>query len=53
MRAWTGEGSFKDLLQHDVEVTAILPPETINDLFSLDHHLAHVDTIFARVFGEA
>jgi len=53
MRAWTGEGSFKDLLQHDVEVTAILPPETINDLFSLDHHLAHVYTIFARVFGEA
>ncbi|RIA55111.1 adenylosuccinate lyase [Dichotomicrobium thermohalophilum] len=53
MRAWHGEGGFKDNLLADAEVTAVLPPEMIDDLFSLDHHLAHVDTIFARVFGEA
>jgi adenylosuccinate lyase len=53
MRAWSGEGNFKDMLLADPEVTAVLPPETIDDLFNLGHHLAHVDTIFARVFGEA
>lgn len=53
MRAWHGEGSFKDNLLGDPEVMAILVPETIEDLFNLGHHLAHVDTIFARVFGEA
>jgi len=53
MRAWHGEGGFKDALLADADVTAALAPETIADLFNLDHHLAHVDTIFARVFGEA
>jgi len=53
MRAWHGEGGFKDALLADADVTAALAPETIDDLFNLDHHLAHVDTIFARVFGEA
>ncbi|MFP4538586.1 MAG: adenylosuccinate lyase, partial [Dichotomicrobium sp.] len=52
MRAWTGEGGFKDMLLADTDVTAVLTPETIDSLFSLEHHLAHVDTIFARVFGE-
>jgi len=52
MRAWSGEGSFKDLLLADAEVTSQLSPEAINDMFRLEHHLAHVDTIFARVFGE-
>jgi len=52
MRAWSGEGSFKDLLLADAEVTSQLSPEAINDMFRLEQHLAHVDTIFARVFGE-
>jgi len=53
MRAWSGEGSFRDLLLADAEVTARVPADEISDLFRLEHHLAHVDTIFARVFGEA
>jgi len=53
MRAWSGERGFKDALLADAEVTAIIAPETIADLFNLDHHLAHVDMIFARVFGTA
>jgi adenylosuccinate lyase len=52
MRAWTGEGRFKDALLADADVTSALTPEMIGDLFSLDHHLAHVDAIFARVFRE-
>ena len=31
---------------------AALPPETIRALFDLGYHLKHVDTIFARVFGD-
>jgi len=53
MRAWAGEGGFQEALLADADVTAALAPETLSSLFRLDHHLAHVDTIFARVFGEA
>jgi len=53
MRAWHGEGKFQDMLLADAEVTANLSPDAIDDMFSLDHHLAHVDMIFTRVFGEA
>ncbi|HEY1613590.1 MAG TPA: adenylosuccinate lyase [Rhizomicrobium sp.] len=51
MRAWNGEGALQDLLKADANVTAILPPESLDELFDLDYHLKHVDTIFDRVFG--
>lgn len=51
MRAWEQEADFKALLMADPEVTAALPPERIEGLFDLAHHLRHVDAIFARVFG--
>ncbi|MGC8534711.1 MAG: adenylosuccinate lyase [Rhizomicrobium sp.] len=51
MRAWNGEGSLLDLLIADKEVTAALPAAAISQLFDLDYHLKHVDTIFARVFA--
>ncbi|MDQ0315654.1 adenylosuccinate lyase [Amorphus orientalis] len=51
MPVWQQGGDFKELLKADGEVTRALSPETIDSLFDLDHHLAHVDTIFARVFG--
>jgi adenylosuccinate lyase len=41
-----------DLLKGDSEVTALLSPAQIEAEFDLDYHLKHVDTIFARVFGE-
>jgi adenylosuccinate lyase len=34
-------------------VTALLSPAEIEERFDLDYHLKHVDTIFARVFGDA
>ncbi|MEW5421795.1 adenylosuccinate lyase [Amorphus sp. 3PC139-8] len=52
MPVWQQGGDFKALLKADADVTKALSPETIDSLFDLDHHLAHVDTIFARVFGE-
>lgn len=55
MKVWESEGreSLADLLSADAEVTAALPETELRALFNLDHHLAHVDTIFKRVFGRA
>jgi adenylosuccinate lyase len=55
MKVWEADGalSLRDLLGADQEVAARLSPEALDRLFSLDPHFAAVDTIFARVFGEA
>jgi adenylosuccinate lyase len=53
MPVWRGEGRFLDLLKADADVTALLDAEELEALFDLGHHLKHVDTIFARVFGDA
>ena len=52
MRVWQSGGQEKllGLLQADTEVTAALPPERLAELFDLDYHFAHVDTVFGRVF---
>ena len=52
MAAWDGRGRFRDLLKEDREVTRDLDPQAIDGLFDLAYHLKHVDTIFARVFGD-
>ena len=51
MPVWQQGGDFKALLKADKDVAAKLSPDEIDALFDLDHHLAHVDTIFDRVFG--
>ena len=53
MRVWRGEGRFLDLLNADPDVSAKITPAELAALFELDHHFKHVDTIFARVFGDA
>jgi len=54
MKVWESDGqlSLLALLKADSEVTALLTPAQIEAEFDLDYHLKHVDTIFARVFGE-
>lgn len=54
MKVWESDGalSLLDLLKADADVTAALPAEQIEARFDLDYHFKHVDTIFARVFGE-
>jgi adenylosuccinate lyase len=52
MKAWAGEGSLLDLLNKDADVARTLSPQSLSSLFDLDYHLKHVDTIFARVFGD-
>jgi adenylosuccinate lyase len=55
MKVWESDGtlSLQALLEADPDVTAWLTPAQIAEKFDLDYHLKHVDTIFARVFGES
>jgi len=52
MKVWDGQGDLLTLLRADPEVTAKLDDAALAELFDLGHHTKHVDTIFARVFGE-
>jgi adenylosuccinate lyase len=54
MKVWESDGqlSLLELLKADPEVTAALSPAEIEERFDLGYHLKHVDTIFARVFGD-
>ena len=53
MKAWAGGGDFLVLLTADPEVRKHLSEAELKANFDLDFHMAHVDTIFARVFGRA
>ncbi|WP_409049787.1 adenylosuccinate lyase [Sphingomonas sp.] len=55
MKVWESDGalSLLQLLKDDPRVTAKIAPAELEKLFDLGHHLAQVDTIFARVFGPA
>jgi adenylosuccinate lyase len=53
MKAWRGDGDFLTLLKGDAEVRKALSDKELAANFDLDFHLAHVDTIFKRVFGRA
>ena len=53
MPVWRGEGDFLTLLKADADVSAALSDAELEELFDLGYHLKHVDTIFARVFGNA
>ena len=51
MRAWETDGDFRKALEQDPEVLSYLSIKQIDEAFSLDRYLAHVDRIFDRVFG--
>jgi adenylosuccinate lyase len=51
MRAWKEEGDFASLLKGDHEVGKHLSEAELTQLFDIEHHIKHVETIFARVFG--
>jgi adenylosuccinate lyase len=53
MKVWERGADFMEELKADPEVRAALSAEEIEAQFDLGYHLAHVDTIFRRVFGEA
>jgi adenylosuccinate lyase len=53
MKVWEEGRDFREELLADAEVTAALGPAEIEEKFDLGYHTKHVDTIFARVFGES
>ena len=54
MRVWEADGalSLLDLLKADPEIVAALSSAELEAMFDLRYHLARVDAIFARVFGD-
>ncbi len=52
MKVWAGEGGFLGALKADPAVTGRLSEAELEACFDLAYHVKHVDTIFARVFGE-
>ena len=50
MPVWEGKGDFRKLLEADPEVSKLLSKAEIEKCFDPAPHLAHVDTIFKRVF---
>lgn len=54
MKVWESDGqlSLLELLKADDEVKAAMSNEELEEKFNLDYHFKHVDTIFARVFGD-
>lgn len=50
LQARHGEESFKELLGGDPDIQKYLDKKEIEEIFSLNYHLRHVEEIFARVF---
>ncbi|MDT8344244.1 MAG: adenylosuccinate lyase [Thermohalobaculum sp.] len=53
MKVWEQGADFMAELKADPEVRVALSEAEIEEKFDLGHHTRHVDTIFARVFGES
>lgn len=49
MRAWEEKTPFRGLLESDPEVTGLLTPETLDELFDPADQLRNMDVIFERV----
>jgi adenylosuccinate lyase len=52
MKVWEQGSDFLEALLADKAVTAALAPDELRVQFDLAYHTKHVDTIFARVFGD-
>ncbi len=52
MRAWQEQRPLLPLLKADPDVAAHMGEEELAHLFDLAHHTRHVNTIFARIFGD-
>ncbi|MCA3636448.1 MAG: adenylosuccinate lyase [Methylobacterium sp.] len=53
MKTWEHGADFLASLKADPEVSSRISAAELEAMFDLGYHFKHVDTIFARVFGEA
>jgi adenylosuccinate lyase len=51
MEAWRSDGDFHGRVLADPEIRAVLGEAELVEVFRLERYLAHVDTLFERVFG--
>jgi adenylosuccinate lyase len=51
MRAWHGEGRFRDNLAADADVASRIPPAKLDALFDLEHALRHVPGVVDRALA--
>ena len=49
LRAWNEDLNFRALLEADPAVTSRLDPDTLDDLFDLSYHLAHINEAYRRM----
>ena len=52
LRAVAGEGTFRDLLAADPDVTSRIDAKEIDRAFNLEHHLRHAGAIIDRALAE-
>jgi len=52
MATWEEGGDFRERVLADPKITEQLSPEAIDQAFSLEHALRHVDAIFERTLAE-
>ena len=50
LKAWDEDGNFRELVERDEEIRAVLDPEDYDRAFSLERQLKNVGAIFQRVF---
>ena len=50
LQAWNTGESFKQLLASDADIQKYLDSKEMEEIFSVNYHLKHVEEIFARVF---
>ncbi|WP_256595500.1 hypothetical protein [Listeria grayi] len=49
MEAWETKQPFRQLVEGEPKITALLSPEEIADCFDYNYHLKNVDLIFERL----
>ncbi len=52
MQVWEAGGEFAQRVKADAEISRHLTPAEVEAIFDVNRYFRHVDTIFARVFGE-
>ncbi|MBI4851755.1 MAG: adenylosuccinate lyase [Acidobacteria bacterium] len=52
MRVWDEKVNFKDLILVDPEISKLMSPKEIEDVFDLKVQLRNIEKIFNRVFGK-
>ena len=50
MRAWESDGNFRASVESEKQVLSYLTLKNIQEAFSVERYLIHVDRIFSRVF---